>query len=277
MVEKGERVLTEGESLGKYLKEKREAKNYSLKEVAKNTRVREHILSAIEEDRNDLLPASTYLKGFLSAYAKYLGLDPQEVILRYEMTLKKEPSAPAQEVLPSPNISSPKIPTFPRIHWNKRVLYWVGGIFVVLLIIASFFLFRNPSHQAVPTVSENPKVESNTPSSTEVPPQESASSFSTKETKPFLLEMRAVEKTWVSLRVDGQPEKEIMFHPGEGATYQAMEQIRMVIGNAGGFDLTLNGKPLERFGKSGEVITLIFTPRGVETRRAEPSSDIKKE
>jgi hypothetical protein len=43
----------------------------------------------------------------------------------------------------------------------------------------------------------------------------------------------------------------------------------MILGNAGGIDLILNGKPLEKFGKSGEVFILTFTSQGVEVKRHE--------
>jgi hypothetical protein len=38
------------------------------------------------------------------------------------------------------------------------------------------------------------------------------------------------------------------------------------VGNAGGLDLIFNERPLERFGKSGEVVTLIVTFQGVEKK-----------
>jgi hypothetical protein len=42
-----------------------------------------------------------------------------------------------------------------------------------------------------------------------------------------------------------------------------------LVGNAGGLDIIFKGKSLGRFGKSGEVVNLIFTPQGVETKRLE--------
>ena len=88
--------MDEAETLGSYHKNQRESKKISLREVAKNTRVREQILRAIEEDRHELLPPSTYVKGFLSAYAKYLRLDEKEVLLRYESVLIGKPLSPSR-------------------------------------------------------------------------------------------------------------------------------------------------------------------------------------
>jgi cytoskeletal protein RodZ len=71
------------ESPGKYLKAKRESQGISLREVADATRVREVVLRAIEEDRYGDLP-HIYVKSFLSAYAKYVGLDPTDVITLHQ-------------------------------------------------------------------------------------------------------------------------------------------------------------------------------------------------
>src|SRR4030042_1466227 len=102
--------MGETETLGKYLKNQRESKRISLREVAKSTRVREHILKAIEEDQYHLLPPITYVKGFLFAYAKYLRLDPNEVLLRYERVLKGESVTPPPTEPPK---SKEKIPFTP--------------------------------------------------------------------------------------------------------------------------------------------------------------------
>ena len=80
-------AMDETETLGKYLRRERELRKISLRELSKNTRVREHLLKAIEEDRHDLLPSPTFVKGFLNAYAKYIGLDANEIILRYQRGL----------------------------------------------------------------------------------------------------------------------------------------------------------------------------------------------
>ncbi|MDP3016614.1 MAG: helix-turn-helix transcriptional regulator [Deltaproteobacteria bacterium] len=71
------------ESVGKCLKVERELRNLSLEEATKFTKIREHFLRAIEEDRYELLPPAVYVKGFLTVYARYLGLDPKDVVLRY--------------------------------------------------------------------------------------------------------------------------------------------------------------------------------------------------
>jgi transcriptional regulator with XRE-family HTH domain len=241
------------EPLGKYLKRERELRNISLREVAKNTRVREHVLRAIEEDQYEFLPSATYVKGFLLAYAKYIGLDPHEVILRYESVLKGKPVTP------------PEVPSEKKILWDTKYLWLIVGIIVVSLII-SYSLFLHPSKPPIEPIAVKPKAEETLPSSPS--PQIAETTYGPEE-KPFSLQLKAVEETWVRIQVNGQPEQEMTLKAGETTSHRALKRIHLIVGNAGGLDLIFKGRSLEKFGKSGEVITLIFTPQGVETKRSE--------
>ena len=297
--------MDEGETLGKYLKQQRESKKISLREVAKSTKVRETILKAIEEDQHHLLPPTTYVKGFLLSYAKYLHLNPNDVLLRYERALKGEPITlppvpppkPEQEVPPPPS-PEPKVEVSPlpppktkqeiplprpripkqKILWNTKQMGVVGGVILVSLIIFYFF-YPYPSKLPIAPVPEKPVIEEKpslapsppataTPSVPPLTPSPPATATtSVPEKKPFSLQLKAVEETWVSAQVDDQPGKEMTFKPGEGISLQASNRIRILVGNAGGLELILDGKPLDKFGKSGEVVTLIMTPQGVEVKR----------
>ncbi|MCS6856721.1 MAG: helix-turn-helix domain-containing protein [Sandaracinaceae bacterium] len=72
------------ESVGRYLRTERELRKISLEEIAQSTRIPLRSLQWIEEDRFDRLPGEVFVRGFLRAYAKALGLTSDEVIRRYE-------------------------------------------------------------------------------------------------------------------------------------------------------------------------------------------------
>jgi len=76
------------ESPGKFLKKERETRNISLREISKFTEVNEYYLKAIEEDRYDMLPGIFYVKAYLNVYARYLTLNPKDIVLQYENYLK---------------------------------------------------------------------------------------------------------------------------------------------------------------------------------------------
>jgi cytoskeleton protein RodZ len=246
--------VEEREALGRYLKRERELRRISLREISKNTKVKEYLLKAIEEDQYAALPSPTYVKGFLLAYAKYIGLDPNDIFLRYENSLKGKP-ATEPEAPPEKNFLG-KI----RYLQDKRYLWIVGGIIVVGVFTYYFFLIHPPKLPMEP-VPVKPKVEelpSPPPQLPEItiPPQE----------QPFSLQLKAVEETWVRIKIDDQPEYEMTLKPGEVTSHQGLKRIQLLVGNAGGLDIVFKGEVLKKTGKSGEVVDLAFTPQGMEAK-----------
>ncbi len=247
----GDPLAEEKESLGRYLKREREFRNLSLGEASKITRVKEPILKAIEEDQYASLPPPTYVKGFLLSYAKYIGLDPNDVLLRYESGIR---GRPVMETEP---------PSEKKISWNIKYL-WVAGGAVGIGLFAAYFLFLHPSQPPIQSISEKPKSEAPL-----LPSPQISATASTPEEKPVSLQLKAIEKTWVRIQINGQSEKEMTLKPGETVSHEGLDRIHLLVGNAGGLDITFNGKSLERFGKSGEVANLTFTSQGVEVKRLE--------
>lgn len=66
-------------TVGQRLRTAREAQGLSMADLAQRTRVTQRFLEAIENDRLDLLPSSTYASGFARAYARAVGLDQAEI------------------------------------------------------------------------------------------------------------------------------------------------------------------------------------------------------
>jgi transcriptional regulator with XRE-family HTH domain len=124
------------ESPGKFLKKERERQNVSLEEISKFTKIKEHHLKAIEEDKYELLPPTLYVKGYLNGYAKYLALDPKDIVLQYQNYLKSlEPPEPVavQQQVPSP---------------KKSLRPWfLFSLIFVFIFLTGLFIF-NPMRQS---------------------------------------------------------------------------------------------------------------------------------
>lgn len=69
--------------IGTSLREARLRQGIELPRVEADTKIRSKYLRALEEERFDVLPAETYVKGFLRTYAEYLGLDPHLLVEEY--------------------------------------------------------------------------------------------------------------------------------------------------------------------------------------------------
>jgi hypothetical protein len=63
--------------IGNSLREARLRQGLDFPEIEQATKIRGKYLRALEEEQFDVLPAQTYVKGFLRSYADYLGLDGQ--------------------------------------------------------------------------------------------------------------------------------------------------------------------------------------------------------
>jgi cytoskeleton protein RodZ len=123
------------ESPGKYLKAKRESRRISLRVVADATRIREAVLRAIEEDRYGDLP-HLYIKSFLSAYAKYLGLDQTDVITLYQKYIGKFPSSKSQVSRDSSAFQKK------RVNVRLLVISISVALLIAIIVYASLKLLR---------------------------------------------------------------------------------------------------------------------------------------
>lgn len=110
---------------GRTLEQARIATGLSLEEAAAATHISPRYLRALEEEDVAELPAPIYAKGFLRAYAQYLGLDPSHVVTLYPVPYQP----PALEPLP-------------RVHQPpSRAISWaiIGAIVLVLGLTVILF------------------------------------------------------------------------------------------------------------------------------------------
>jgi cytoskeleton protein RodZ len=135
------------ESPGKSLRKERETRNISLEEISGFTKIKERHLKAIEEDKYELLPPPLYVKGYLNTYAKYVGLNPKDIVLQYENYLKS--LLPPEPVELQHQAPPPK----------KRVRSWFfislifAGIFITLFFIS--YSGRHPVEKKPKTISSS--------------------------------------------------------------------------------------------------------------------------
>src|SRR5688572_13165627 len=78
------------ETLGRMLREAREAKGYVLEDVERATRIRARYLAALEAGEFEVLPSEAQVRGFLRNYAQVLSLDTEQVLTDYKDTLDQK-------------------------------------------------------------------------------------------------------------------------------------------------------------------------------------------
>ena len=262
------------ETLGEYLKSKREARNVTLEEIAEATRIRKTILEAIENDRHDLIPPRVFTQGFLKSYASYLELDESDVIKRYQETLEELEVKDDEE-----EIASQQPP--------QKVLtpIRISVLFIIFILALASWFFKSPQEkeevspfkdihkkesaellkpsavtkpETVKEESEGNVIEAKEESGLPAEGEEISSVKKAEviEIEQMVLKVVAIEETWIKFQLDQNEPFEVSLRPGELLRVKAKEKFNLKIGNAGGVEIFLNDKPLGNPGKLGEVIDL---------------------
>ncbi|MBP1719327.1 MAG: putative cytosolic protein, partial [Deltaproteobacteria bacterium] len=76
------------ETVGEFLRRERESRRVSLEEISTSTRISRPYLEALERNDFRFFSKPEDIQGFLRGYARHIGLDPNEVLKRYEFQLE---------------------------------------------------------------------------------------------------------------------------------------------------------------------------------------------
>lgn len=85
------------ETLGQLLRRERTKKGIFLSEVSEKTCVRTYYLESIEEGNFHKLPPTLIARGFVRAYADYIGVDPNAAAEMFNLEAGVTPDTPSQE------------------------------------------------------------------------------------------------------------------------------------------------------------------------------------
>lgn len=237
----------EGHGIGETLRKQRKARGISLVEVAEHTKIGKKYLEALEVEDYSVLPAETYALGFLRAYAKYLELDDNELIRHYKERRRLQHS---QATVGLEGLG-------PKGDGNQSL--WAPLLLVMVLagLGAGLFLLW-------PAVKSKPEAR---PGSEGMAGPELPVTFGVNApaTDDLTLKVRAKEKTWVTLMVDGRQEPDVILAANEERTWTAKERFVLWTGNAGGIEVTFNGEPQPALGAPGEVRKEVVFERKLAT------------
>src|SRR5207247_9635792 len=126
---------------------------------------------------------------------------------------------------------------------------------------------RRGSKPGVPGLAPGAKVEAPSPAAippapgaTSAPPVASADATAGGPTAQRLL-VKALEATWIRIQPDDRGAVEELLAPGATREWTAAKRFLLTVGNAGGIEIELNGRPMPPLGARGAVIRQLELPR----------------
>ena len=227
---------------GSWLRRQRELRQVSLREIADTTKISIRYLEALEEDRFDVLPAPVFAKGFLREYARYVGLDPDEVVNTY-LTAQSE-SQPEESESAEPWQAPAKRSS---LEWTSGLLLALA-VAVVLALVALVAFYAERSRDTPPPAPAAIAVPQPAPVLPPPPAAEPAPALA-----PLVVTMDFSEDCWVEAVVDGQRRLSELHVQGESLMLEADEAVVLTLGNARAVRIEVNGLEYEMEVGSGRI------------------------
>jgi cytoskeleton protein RodZ len=281
-------------SIGETLRRERVRRGWNLDEVAAETKISLHLLEAIEADQFDRLPGGVFARNFVRQYAQMLELDEDEILSAFRHQFE-EPAQMEPEPGPPPfHVSrvTPIAALSDRLGPGNSLSAFVGLVVVIVLCSGVYSLWQRarrsppppetaavapaPKPQLAVQPAEAPKpefrpAEVSDTGAIRVPETAAPKPVATipaagapGEASAVRVAFTATEPVWVSVRTDGTHTYSGTLEGQQTREFDAAQKMTVLVGNAGGLDLSLNGKPVGPFGGKGEIRLVVLTPSGAQ-------------
>ena len=258
--------------IGSSLREVRERRGVGLDQVEQDTAIRIRYIRALEDERFDILPGPTYTRGFLRAYADYLGLDGQLFVDEFNSRFLH----PGGE-FDQPLASRPRSRPLRRRHRNESLLVMIT-LAAIVAVATLLFVAARPSPHAPPTlpptgstqtVNQNPALPPDTGTTT--------TGSTTKQPVTFRVVLTVTGNCWVQANLGSKSGRGVIAAGGTslGSGYMVDAAVNPVLrftstrpvilqlGAPGNVSLTIDGHAVT-IPPAGSPATLRITAGGVK-------------
>jgi len=228
-------------SFGTWLRRQRELREISLREIADVTKISIRYLEALEQDRFDVLPAPVFAHGFLREYARYVGLDADEVVNSYLTAQKATEPDEADDSQPVVRRRETTRPT--------GVLLALAAVLILALVAALAYFaesFRGEARSEPPPMAAPVTLPAQRP-----PP---VLESEPKPDVPLLVTIDFSEECWIEATIDGEGQVNELHVPGESLRIAAQEKVSLTIGNPEAVRVEVNGQPFPIAAPAGQVL-----------------------
>ncbi|MBV9494943.1 MAG: DUF4115 domain-containing protein [Acidobacteria bacterium] len=255
-------------SFGEELRREREIRGISLKEISDATKISKRFLEAIERNDHKTLPAPVFTRGFVREYARYLGLNAEDMVNRYNYAaagddriertahldrLVQPPASPTPIRDPHSSRNQSRRPIPPPYARIDRNVYLLVIIVAALIGVSWWAIHRKRDHADEPRAVETTTV----PTPRPVEPRPTAAvppPAPVRDDSTLRLVLDITADSWIDLEADGKSVFKEVMRKGEHHAYEAKERFLFHrIGNAAGVSMTLNETRVPPLGGDGDV------------------------
>ncbi len=255
------------ESLGDFLRHEREERQLSIEQVASATKIGVRLLHALESDHYAELPARTFVRGFVTSYARFLGLDTRAVLARFDPYIElRSAERPNREAGHSGY-------AFERKEGEQHRFILSIAIFSFLILGGGAMLILRPSLQKhkksnieklqelhIPLPSPSP---SPIPVVIPVPadPLDSGAGLD-PNVVTYKLAFKMHEDVWVRYQIDDRPARKFIVRAGRALVLKAVKHICFQSSDAEALSVSVRGGSYVLMADHMQVTS---TPSGIPT------------
>ena len=253
-------------TVGARLREAREKRGVSLRQIAVSTRISVMSLEALERSDLSRLPGGIFTRAFIRAYAQEVGLDPDRTIQDFIAELPPEAATATAH--------STSVEDGEKLESDRKAVATALRLVLISLPIISLVVYYG-SHRA--SLSSPPSSEAVSGSQAEesqpLSPAEPVPAAVEPAVAPppvipqtsgISMELAPTGACWISVIADGRQVFSGLMNAGNKQVVTAEKQIALSVGDAGAFAYTLNGRAGKSLGAAGQPvrarITLVNLP-----------------
>ena len=239
-------------SLGALITKSRTDARLSIEDLAKLTNIPATLLRDMENDNFKKCGGETYARGHLRNMAAKLGVE-ERIFLDLFETEVTAPAKPIRELLNENNVTMPyQEPK--RISWKVLA---AGSAAALVLFAGAQIFFSNMDSSSDPEIIATTSATPSNSASESAAPNVAASPEIVGGVNVELVASRGT--TWLyATNENGEVLFSGQVRQGATKTFNAAKQVNLRVGNAGGVDISVNGKDVGSVGANREVVNLTY-------------------
>jgi cytoskeletal protein RodZ len=239
-------------SLGALITKSRTDARLSIEDLAKVTNIPVTLLRDMENDNFKKCGGETYARGHLRNIAAKVGVDERTFLDLFEVEVTA-PAKPIREMLNENNVTMPyQEPK--RISWKVLA---AGSAAALVLFAGAQIIFSNMNSGSDPEVIATTSATPSNSVSESAAPSVAASQEIVGGVNVELVASRGT--TWLyATNENGEVLFSGQVRQGATKTFSAAKQVNLRVGNAGGVDISVNGKDVGSIGADREVANLTY-------------------